>query len=294
MTWGAMYATSKQIATLGLCLAACLVIPGCYGTEAGLAMWRIFTNLAFFGLLVFVSTALCFALNKYVSDKEGRTLERWCSVAGVIVYPLLFLAFASFKWGFNWPTIAGSLVLGGIVGWFSYTLDELMEKFWEKRRITLPAVLGLTVGLTFAASIFSRVWLRGDMYITHKASATRVVIHRYYETEDDEGNKSGHWGYHDHADKVALGAEPPSMTEDIDYDLGYGDSATEDLVSDTKYFYWIGGHLYSEADDEWETFRWLRLAREEVHFDLETVQRVGSNFYGHPIVNEGKVRPPKP
>jgi hypothetical protein len=79
----------------------------------------------------------------------------------------------------------------------------------------VPRVLGLTVGSWMITLVLSNVWLEGDMHVTHKACAKRVIIERYtyHYSTDEEGNDDSYysWDYHRHVDKVALGTELPSI-----------------------------------------------------------------------------------
>lgn len=275
-------------------MAIFLLSCGCETTPQIKAIgMSMFSNLMLVALFVAVVISLIFVMNKLITDKNGLTNEKACSIVGVIIFPLLFLVVLGSKFGFNWVTISVSIVMGGTVGYFCYALDELIGSFWEYKKYTVPATLGLILGGWFFVMLFTHVWLEGDMYITYKACAHRVIIERYTyhpDTDSDDDDDSYYsWDFHNSAEQLALGTTLPELAEGRDYELGEGARGKRDRIGGHEAYYFIGGHLYSERKQQWQPFRWLQLADPKVNFEIGKVQRVQSNFYGNPKHNAGVV-----
>lgn len=205
--------TSKEVANLGTALA---------------------TNLLWSALFSAVVVSLIFVMNRFIVGKDGRTNEKLCSIIGVILFPGVFAGGVGLGFGFSfWPMTVAVLV-GGLVGWFSYTLDELMNHAWEHKDVTVPAVLGLVIGGYVLTAMFTHVWLEGDMYVTNKACTNRVVVERYtmHITHGKKGrtNISYSWVYRSHFDRFADGWVLPMINEGVDYTLGTGALGTEDRI----------------------------------------------------------------
>lgn len=255
---------------------------------------HLLTSLLFIIPIVIVTVAIIFLLNRFLTDKNGRTNDRACAIIGLVIFLPLYLVVFINKWGMGWQPILAAIVLGGLIGGLSFTLDEIMIDFWKNRRVTLPAVLGLLLGGWLWVTMFSQVWLEGTMYITHKACTSRVVIERNTRHTDDDGDNYYTYDYYTHHDKTALGEIPPKIVEGVDYKLGYGAEGKQDRVGKWETYQWIGGHLFSEKRNRWQNFRWLLLATHHNSFSIDEVQIVQSNFYGQPIKNGGRVEPPLP
>jgi uncharacterized membrane protein len=282
-------------------LAACLPLNGCASNEITNLGRNLLANLCWsliFGGLVAV---VIFAMNKYIT-KDGRTHDKLCSIIGVMIFPLIFMAGIGIKFGFTlWPMLIAA-ILGGFIGWFSYTIDEMFGDFWHNKEIVIPAVLGIVMAGYMTTALFTHVWLEGDMYITNKACVKRAVLERYtYNSctnSKGEDCSSYSWEYLTHRDKAIFGWELPKMAEGQDYperqmsSNGYFRANKLDRVRWEQY-YFIGGHLFSERLDDWKNFEWLLLASGRIDFKEDEVQRVQSNYFGNPFNNAGIVQAPK-
>lgn len=287
----------KRFFVLGLAVVLPLFFGGCSPEVAAFGKSTFF-NLAFIVPLLTAAILIIFALNKLLVDKNGQTKNGFCSLVGAPILAVIFAAAVGLKFGFALPAVIVGAALGAVIGFFSYTLDELMTNFWEERRVTVPGVLGLIIGGWFTISIFTHVWLEGDMFVTHQACDNRVIVERYTKHTDSDGDVSYTWDYEKHYDKFAPGWTLPQMVEGIDYQLGTGAKGKKDRVKKTEGYYFIGGHFYSEKRGDWDAFQWLLLANQNLQFKLNQVQRIQSNFYGQPMKNAGVVsdikNPPAP
>ena len=143
------------------------MINGCSGGVVNLGK-DMAMNLLWAVPFVVAVIGLIFLMNHYIT-KDGRTHDRACSLIGAVLFPMLFVAFIGFKFGFTlWPMVI-AVVLGIPIGWFSYTIDELMEDAWGNKAVVIPAALGLIMAGYMTTALFTHVWLEGAMYITHKA-----------------------------------------------------------------------------------------------------------------------------
>ena len=278
-------------------LVACFLCTGCVSKEVQSLGNSMFSQLFFIIPLVLVVIFIIFMMNRFIIDEQGSTDNNKCSVVGLVLLPSVFLIAFSMKFGFGWVSITLAIILGIPIGWFSYVLDELLEEFWENKKYTIPGILGLVFGGWVTIFMFTGVWLEGNMYITHKAADSRVVIEHYVDKTciDSDGNAydcSG-WEYARHIDKMVFGNSFPILKEGIDFTLGWHDGYQERVSSEEAYLF-IGGYLFSEDDDVWREFRWLMQEdAEDMGFILDKVQVVRSNYFGNPIKNGGVVKPPK-
>ena len=278
-----------------LLLIAGAVFTGC-SEQLGALGGTFARSLLFVLPFIAVMIGIIFAMNKWIVDSRGATNERLCSAVGVVSFPVLFFVAFYLYWGWSWWVIGAAFLLGGPIGWFSYTLDELLVEFWENRVVTLPGLVGLILGGAVIVSFFTGIWLEGDMYVTNKACSARAVVERYSETctKDDDGVRScsDSWDYYYHVDRIADGWQLPSLEKGRDYQLGRGDYGREDRVRLESYFL-IGGQFYSEEQKQWTEFRWLVL-KKKIPVELRQVQHIRSNFYGNPAENAGAVSEPAP
>lgn len=271
-----------------------LMISGCASQEVVNLGKSMAMNLIWAVPFVVLIMSVIFAMNKYIL-KNGRTNDMLCSWIGVITFPAIFAGGIGIKFSFTlWPMII-SIILGAIVGWFSYTIDEILENCWENRMTTVPAALGLIMAGYMTTALFTHIWMEGDMYVTHKACISRAIVERYtyhYSTDKDGHDDSYYtWDYRGHTDKSAEGWTLPLLAEGKDYVLGTGALLKRDRVKWEAY-YFIGGHFFSENKNAWDSFQWLRLSR-MVPFEIGKVQRVQSDYFGNPFNNAGEVEIPK-
>lgn len=269
-------------------------LSGCASSEVAQLGRELAGNLAWSASLVAVVVLVIFAMNRWILHRHSGTNERLCSLVGIVLIPLLFVGGVGIKFGFGFWPIAIAVVLGAVVGWFSYVIDELLLDAWENRETTVPIGIGLVMAAYMTAMLFAHVWLEGDMYVTRKACVHRVVVERYTEhvhvDEEGEISYTYSWDYRSHVDRLSEGWELPAIIEGRDYFLGTGALGRTDRIRREAY-YFIGGHFYSEDDHVWREFRWLRLTR-KISFSIDTVQRVQSDYFGHPIRNAGIVPSP--
>ena len=250
--------------------------------------WLVIGSLALAIPFIAGTIILIFLLNKYIVDKNGRTNNSMCSIIGTIIFPIIFTLIFGYKFGFTWLVITFSVITGVIIGYFSYTLDEMMETYWEEREITIPGTLGFMSSIFVISLLFSHVWIEGDMRVTNKASARRVIIERYtyHHSTDRDGKDTSFysWDYLYHVERFEYGIVPPELIEDRDYKLGRGALAKKDRAHEVIYQL-IGGHFFSEKKNQWKPFVWLLLARPQLQDVIQTgeVYRIKSNFYGNPI-----------
>ncbi len=280
----------KKIPLLVLPLLLC----GCASSEVAQFGSELGLNLLWSASFVSVVVFVIFEMNKRILHRHGGTNKRLCSIVGIVVIPLLFVGGVGIRFGFGvWP-VSIAVVFGLIIGWFSYVIDELLLDAWENRETTVPLGLGIVMATYMTAMLFAHVWLEGDMYVARKACVNRVVVERYTQNThvDDKGNVSYSydWEYESHADRSSEGWELPAIIEGQDYVLGTGALGETDRIRREAY-YFIGGHFFSEKDNVWRTFRWLRLGW-KIDFEIGEVQRVQSDYFGHPIRNSGIVPSP--
>jgi hypothetical protein len=218
---------------------------------------------------------LIFLMNKFIT-KHGRTNDQLCSIIGVITFPLIWFGVLYWRFGFSWIIIAVSAAAGGLTGWFSYMIDELLENYWEQRVITIPGTLGLLLNGVLVSTMFTAVWLEGEMYITQRACATRVIVERY--TRHTSSDSKGHthttytWDYYSHKDQMADGWDFPRLKEGKDYVLGTGCFGRKDQARN-EYYQFIGGYFWSGKHHKWKDFQWL-LLQHKVSFVTRRVQKV--------------------
>ena len=284
-----------QRVTIWLLVLSSIFTAGCsdqLGALGGTFMRSLLFVLPFIAVVI----GIIFAMNKWIVDSRGRTNDRLCSIIGVITFPIIFTVAFALYWSWDWWVILIAVGLGAPIGWFSYTLDELMESFWENRVVTIPGLIGLVLGGAIIVSFFTGTWIEGDMYVTNKACSARAVVERYREScsTDSDGNRScsDSWNYVSHIDRIADGWQLPQLQENIDYRLGRGDYGRKDRVRFESYFL-IGGVFYSEDQNDWSEFRWLVL-KNKIQVEIKQVQKIRSNFYGQPVENAGEVKAPKP
>lgn len=236
---------------------------------------------------------IIFLMNKWIVHPDGRTNERICSIVGLGIFPLLIAAFFGLIIGFDWIVVIPCIIAGGIIGWYSYTLDEMMESFWENRRKTVPGALGVLLGGWIIILMFTNVWKQGDMYVVKTACAKRQVIERYtyHSQTDKDGKDTSYYSWDDHhsGERVVAGDAFPDIREGVDYVLGIGDAGRKDRLGRVEYYRFIGGNFFSEKKGSWNSFRWLLLSNANLRFQTGVVQNVKSNFFGHPIKNGGLV-----
>ena len=266
---------TDQIATLGIMITSTLI--------------NVTLGTTF--LLVVV-----FTLNKTIKT-DGQTNDLAVSIIATIIFIPSFLLIARYYWGLNWITIPISIIVGGLLGWFSYVLDDLLADGWrDAKGILLGGYSGLVFGGTLTVFMFSAVWLEGNMFITHDAICNRAVIERFdvSYTTDDEGHTTRHesWNYLTHVQKIAFGRKIPELQERRDYTLGYGDNGRRDRVRWERY-YFIGGYFWSEKNNQWKEFRWWRLENPLLQFAMKDISIVRSNYFGNPIENGGLGIAPK-
>jgi hypothetical protein len=250
---------------------------------------NLFQNTLFFIPFIFGIGAVIFLMNKFIAI-NGITNDRWCSILGVIIFPIGFYFILSARFGTNWIAVTIYIVLGLLIGWFSYVTDELILGFWENRIITVPGLFGLILGGVMFITFFSSVWLEGNMYVMKKACATRIIIERYtqhYDSEDETYYYT--WDYHKSVPKIVLGTTFPILVEGKDYSLGKGYGGRKDRIGRTEKYCFIGGTFWSERKGRWSPFTWLRLHGNWLGFVVGQVNLVRSNFYGNPIENGGIV-----
>ncbi|EKE19580.1 MAG: hypothetical protein ACD_8C00136G0001 [uncultured bacterium] len=267
------------------------LLAGCSSPQLEVIGMHMLKSLMFAVPFVITVIVLIFLMNKYIVMPNGRTHDRRCSYVGIVIFPALFIFVLGWKFGHNWITMSVAIVLGLLIGWFSYTLDELMESFWEMRSITMPATLGLLLGGWMCTLLFTSVWLQTDMYVTHTACAKRVIIERYthHYRSSENGGSYHSWDYHSHADRIVLGDTFPVLVENKDYVLQAGLLGNRDRVGKEEYYRFIGGNLFSKSKRDWKDYQWLLLSDNNLQFKTGKVQRVQSNFYGRPICNDGEV-----
>lgn len=273
------------------CLPA--LLGGCATPELDAIGIHIFRTFLFAVPVVSIAIAAIFLLNRWIIRSDGRTNELVCSIVGVILFPAYFSAVFGTVFGFNWIVITLCLIVGGVIGWFSYTLDELMESFWENRRMTVPGAAGIVFAGWAVLLMFSHVWMEGDMYIIKKACAKRQVIERYtyHHQTDKDGNDTSYYSWDDHhsGERVAEGDDFPELKEGVDYRLGTGALGRSDRLGRVEHYRFIGGSFFSERKGKWDPFEWLLLADPNVGFKTGSVQRVQSNFFGQPKANGGEI-----
>lgn len=271
-----------------------LLLGGCASSEVAQFGRGLGLNLLWSASFVSVVIFVIFEMNKRILHRHGGTNERLCSIVGVVLIPLLFVGGVGIRFGFGvWP-VSIAVVFGSIIGWFSYVIDELLLDAWENRETTVPLGLGIVMATYMTAMLFAYVWLEGDMYVTRKACVNRVVVERYtyHHSTDSDGNDNSYysWDYRSHSDRLSEGWELPAIIDGQDYVLDTGALGKTDRIRREAY-YFIGGHFFSEKDLVWRDFRWLRLAQ-KTGFDTGKVQRVQSDYFGHPIRNAGIVPSP--
>ncbi|MFA5986098.1 MAG: hypothetical protein WC819_01970 [Parcubacteria group bacterium] len=281
----------RRYINVSVAVVMMIFLSGCDSPQITSVESHVFKSLLFIGPFIGMMSWCIFLMNKHIVREDGRTDERRCSIVGIIVFPVFFVGAFGWEFGFNWISMTIAVIGGMIIGWFSYTLDELMLNFWEERRTMIPAICGLLLGGWMCTIMFTHVWLEGDMYVTDTASVKRVIVERYtYHYRDDkDGGSYYEWDYYSHAQRFALGDIYPDLKEDVDYKLGVGELLKKDRIGKTEYYRFIGGYLFSERSQRWKEFRWLLLSNPSLHFMIGKVQRVQSDFYGKPIHNAGEV-----
>ena len=250
---------------------------------------NLFRNTLFFIPFIFAIGAVIFLMNKFIA-RNDVTNDRWCSILGVIIFPTGFYFILSARFGTHWIAVTIYIVLGLVIGWFSYVTDELILGFWENRKITVPGLFGLILGGVMLITFFSGVWLEGNMYVMKKACASRIIIERYTQNYDSEDETYYYtWDYHQSVPKIVLGTTFPILVEGKDYSLGSGYGGIKDRVGRTEKYCFIGGRFWSERKRRWSPFTWLRLRGAWLGFVEGQINLVRSNFYGNPIENGGIV-----
>jgi hypothetical protein len=147
------------------------------------------------------------------------------------------------------------------------------------------------LGGWFLTTLFTAVWLEGEMFVTHLAVCRRVTVERYHRVDAQEERYE--WRIDHTVERFDFGSTPPELVEGRDYRLGIGAGAWRDRASSEDYHF-VGGRFLTEKTGEWKPFRWVRLADAELRFRAGEVYRVQSDFYGHPNGNAGAVRPRTP
>lgn len=279
---------SKKV--LSLC-APLVFLAGCSSgsDQIDAIVKNLLQNTLFFIPFIFGIGVIIFLMNKYIAA-DGVTNNRWCSILGVILFPPGFYFFLSPRFGTHWTSVTIYIILGLLIGWFSYVIDELILGFWENRKITVPGLIGLILGGVLIFTFFSDVWLEGNMYVMKKACATRIIVERYtqhYDSDDDDYYYT--WDFHKSVPKIVLGTTFPIMVERKDYTLGRGYGGRKDRVGKTERYCFIGGRFWSERKKQWSPFTWIRLHDKWLGFVEGEINRIRSNFYGNPIENGGIV-----
>jgi len=247
----------------------------------------MFKTLIFAVPLTLLVLAVIFTLNKTILIPGSRRTDNTkCAVAGAILMPLLLVPIIG--WWFSWSAFAlvGALLVALILGIFSYTLDEVVENAWEMKQTVIPAVIGLLYGGWLVFLMFFHVWKSGNFYLTNFACVNRAVQERFDVYVDSNGVRHESWNYVDHVDKPAFGHTLPVIDVNRELRMGHGDEGKPDRIRREAY-YFIGGSFWSEDAEKWRDFRWLLLENPNLHFDVNEVQIVQSNFWGYPIHNGG-------
>jgi len=135
-----------------------LFLGGCRSAEMealGVHMLKSFFFISLLGALIVV---IIFLMNRLITA-NGETNNRACSIVGVLFFPVLIFVALRLKFESNWIMIFSALIFGGIIGWFSYAIDELLISFWERRVASIPISLGIALGGWLTILLFTHVMI---------------------------------------------------------------------------------------------------------------------------------------
>jgi hypothetical protein len=157
---------------------------------------------------------------------------------GMCIFPFLLPLLTYVSFGDNIWLLISAAVVGIIVGYFTYIIDDHLIDLWDARLVSIPFVIGIVMAATTAVSIIKDHWKNENIYVTHKATCTQVIVERY-TAHTSKKSTTYSWDYHTSYEYTRLGSEYYQPKENVDYTLGYGAFFSKDRVK-YKYFMWIG------------------------------------------------------
>lgn len=125
-----------------------LFLGGCTSgsDQVDIMIRGFFAGMLFFVPFVTGIIVVIFLMNRFIK-KDGVTHKGRCAVVGILFFTPLFLYVLGRKFGTGLIPVIIYVVLGLLIGGFSYMIDELIISFWELRKKTIPALLGENLGV---------------------------------------------------------------------------------------------------------------------------------------------------
>lgn len=214
--------------------------------------------------------------------------QRTMSLVGMLTFTPGLPLMLTICFGYNEALAGIGVLLGAIIGYYSYIIDDHLEDIWEIRHVVIP----IAVGIGFSTSVALATWLENwqDEYIavSDHAVSTKVTLKRY--TAHYHKTKHGGYftySYDTYANKYFFdrGETYPNPKEGEDYVLGTGAFGRTDKAEFTHYK-WIGGEKLTKKG-ETKGFKWIFLTENNFVYHTNITYEVEENYFGHAI-QDGK------
>lgn len=228
------------------------------------------------GLVGALIVAAIFAINRHVENTRDM------NTIGMILFTLITPILLTFLFGYNiWLIAVGGLV-GLIIGYFTYIIDDHLLDAWQVRHIALPIFFGLGFGGSVVIATVTENWQDETIQVSDHATCTQVNVERYtfHYRSSKKGGSYHSWDVHDTHYFFNNGEIYPTPKPDVDFKLGTGADGEKDRVGSISHHKWVGGNKVSKAGEDMG-FKWIYLDDKSVVFQIGKTYDIEENYFGH-------------
>lgn len=229
------------------------------------------------GIIAVVVGFIIFQINKHISS------EQTMSLVGVIIFTPLVPFLSTTFFGYHLAMIILASIVGLIIGYFCYIIDDHLLELWEVRHITIPLVFGLGFGGSVIIACLYENWQDENVYVNNHSTCTELTVERY--TSHTSCSKKGgchttySWSYHKSYYYFQEGHDYKNPIENVDYTLGYGALGYKDRVK-MNHHDWIGCVAYKKHGP---VAKWIYLTDVNLEYQENKWYEVEENFFGQAI-----------